>query len=305
MKNALVSVVVVTKDRKKDLSECVESYVKCSYKPLEIIVVDNGSTPPVKSWLSKKYKSVKLITSKKNLGAAEGRNVGYRKSKGKYILFSDDDAYADKYMVKYLVDVFLDYKNAGIVQPLVYDKNNKKVLQGAGHDVSVTTGRIRAWGVQEEDVGQYDGVREVPLCGCVWMVKREVFNNIGLYDKEYFIPYEDSDFSFRARKAGYKLYCSSFAKTYHQGVKTTFVHPYVEWLGITSPERALQVARNKMMFMRKHSPFPNNIFFFFILLPTYALIHSVIIISTGRFDILSKYWQGIFSGIKYSLNYAA
>ena len=67
--------------------------------------------------------------------------------------------------------------------------------------------------------------------------------------------------SIRARKAGFDLYCYSKAKTYHQGIKKTFVHPWVEWLGITSPERAFRVARNKMIFMRKHSPFPQNLFF--------------------------------------------
>jgi SAM-dependent methyltransferase len=133
------------------------------------------------------------------------------------------------------------------------------------------------------------------------MVKRGVFSKIGNYDEDYFIPYEDSDFSIRARKAGFGLYCNSKAKTYHQGLKTTYVHPWVEWLGITSAERAYRVARNKIIFMRKHSPFPANIFFFFVMLPSYAAIHSLIILFTARFDILAKYWLGLASGIGYAV----
>ena len=298
-KEKLVSVVIVTKDRKKDLLECLDSYTKSSYKNIEIIVIDNASRPPLLTWLTKKYKNINLVTSDVNLGAAEGRNRGLEVAHGEYIIFTDDDAYAERDMVKNLVYVFQQHAKAGIVQPLVYDKNNKNVLQGAGHDVDLLTGRLRAWGVQEKDLGQYDGVREVPLCGCVWMVKRKVIERIGNYDEDYFIPYEDSDFSMRARKAGFKLYCYSEAKTYHQGIKKTFVDPWIEWLGITSKERAYRVARNKMIFMRKHSPFPSNIFFFFVMLPLYLMVHSLIILASGRVDILINYWLGIFSGIGY------
>lgn len=297
-----VSVVVVTKDRKKDLIECIDSYLKSTYPNLEIIIVDNASRPPVQTWL-KPNKKIKIITSDVNLGAAQGRNRGFEVSTGKYIIFTDDDAYAGKNMVEELVSVFKKNPNAGIVQPLVYDKQNKNVLQGAGHDVDLITGRLRAWGVQELDNGQYEGLREVPMCGCVWTVKREVFEKIGVYDEDYFIPYEDSDFSIRARVAGYKLYCYSKAKTWHQGIKQTYVHPRVEWLGITSAERAFRVARNKIIFMRKHSPFPNNMLFFFVFLPGYIISHSLIILSTSRFDILFRYWLGILSGLWYVASY--
>lgn len=303
MNGKLVSVVIVTKDRKKDLIDCVNSYLRSSYGSLEIIVVDNASKPPLVTWFGKKYPKIKLITSEFNVGAAAGRNLGLKEAKGDYIQFSDDDAYAEREMVKNLVSVFEKNPQAGIVQPLVYDRENKQILQGAGHDINLTTGRIWAAGAKVKDTGQYAGLREVPMCGCVWMVKREVFKKIGDYDEDYFIPYEDSDFSLRARKAGFKLYCYSEAKTYHRGHKSTFVHSWIEWLGITSPERAYRVARNKMIFMRKHSSLPNNLVFFLILMPIYILIHSLIISLARRFDILLKYYLGVISGTIYAITY--
>lgn len=292
-----VSVVVVSKDRKEDLIECIDGYLNSSYKPLEVIVVDNASSPPLKTWFKKRYPNVKLILSVSNVGAAEGRNVGLREAHGDYIVFSDDDAYPDRNMVKHLVEAFKQQEDAGIIQPLVYDKQKKNLLQGAGHSISTLTGRITAWGVREKDTGQYEGLREVPMCGCVWMVKREVFEKIGEYDEEYFIPYEDSDFSIRASEAGYKNYCYSKAKTWHQGIKTSFIHPWLEWLGITSSERAYRVARNKLLFMRKHSPFPQNLLFFFGIFPLMLFTHSLIILATRRLDVLAKYWGGVFSGL--------
>ncbi len=301
-KNKLVSIVTVTMDRKEDVIECVESYLKNSYKPIEIIVVDNNSKPPLKTWFPKKYPKVKLISEKKDTGAAMGRNIGLSYAKGDYVVFTDDDAYADRDMVKNLVKVFEKKPKAGVVQPLVYDKKEKDVLQGAGHDIDLTTGRIRAWGVAEKDKGQYKGIREIPMSGCVWMVKREVFEKIGNYDEDYFILYEDSDFSLRARKVGFKVYCTSDAKTWHRSsYKKSTAHPFVTWLGITSPERAERVARNKLIYMRKHSPLFSFLFFLFILLPLYSLAHSALILLAGRFDILRNYLKGLFLGIKYAL----
>src|SRR3989338_3696770 len=132
MNKNLVSVVIVTKDRKKDLTQCVDSYLKSSYKKLEIIVVDNASKPPLLTWFPKKYPQVVLITNHVNLGAAEGRNKGLEASKGDFIQFSDDDAYAEADMVKFLVEAFESKVDAGIIQPLLYDKQKKNPLQGAG-----------------------------------------------------------------------------------------------------------------------------------------------------------------------------
>lgn len=298
----LVSVVIVSKDRKKDLIECIESYLTSSYKPLEIIVVDNASKQPLAIWLPKKYPRVSLITNNNNVGAAQGRNIGLSRAKGEYILFTDDDAHADKEMVEHLVSIFKKKPKAGIVQPLVYDKDRRDILQGAGHDINLITGRIWASGVKEKDVGQYDGLREVPMCGCVWMVKSKVFDTIGAYDSEYFIPYEDSDFSFRARKAGYKLYCYSQAKTWHLGKKTTFVNPLIEWLGITSSERAFRISRNKLIFISKHASLKNFLIFMMVFFPFYTILHSLIILITGRLDILNSYLKGVISGLKYSVS---
>jgi len=133
-------------------------------------------------------------------------------------------------------------------------------------------------------------------------VKREVFEKIGNYDENYFILYEDCDFSTRARKVGFKVYCTSDAKTWHRSsYKKSTAHPFITWLGITSPERAERVARNKIIFMRKHASLFSFLFFFFILLPLYTLAHSIIVVSVGRFDVLKNYWRGLFSGIKYAL----
>ena len=70
-------------------------------------------------------------------------------------------------------------------------------------------------------------------------------------------------------------------------------------MGITSPERAFRVARNKLIFMYKNASSVNFLFFFLILFPLYSIGHSILILSAKRLDIFENYWRGIFAGISY------
>lgn len=301
MKNSLVSVVIVTRNRKKELFECLQSIFDQSRKPDEIVVVDNSSTENIKKSLEKKFPGIKFFRSDINLGGAGGRNLGLLHTKGKYILFMDDDAVADKNMLSELLGAVGKDKKTGIIQPKIYEKERPDVIQGVGHGINLTSGRVYGIGVHEKDTGQYEKIMEIPMVGCTWMVKKEVFDNIGNYDEDIFIPYEDSDFSIRTRKAGYKIFYIPKAKVWHMGAKTTFVHPWLEWLGITSPERSYRVSRNKIIFMKKHASKSNFLIFMLIYEPVYAILHSAMILFTGRIDIFANYWKGLISGIDYSL----
>src|SRR3989344_4266473 len=301
MSNKLISCVVVSRNRKEDLIDCIKSLKKSNYRNLEIIVLDNGSDRPISVWFKKRFSAVTLITSQNNLGAAGGRNLALKSTQGDFILFMDDDAIADQKMISSLVKVLEDKKSAGIVQPIIYDKDRTGFLEGAGHDISLTTGRIKAWGAKEIDLGQYNFLREIPLARCIWMVKRKIIEKIGGYDERYFIPYEDSDFSFRARKAGFKIFCVPDAKAWHTGRKTKFANFLVEWIGITSVERAFRISRNKLIYMSKHAPNENFLVFLFFFQPIYLMVHSIIIILSLRFDVLVKYWQGVLEGLYLAL----
>lgn len=299
-----ISAIIVTINRKKDLIRCLRSLQASEYKKIEIIVVDNGSKQPVSSWLRKLFPKVKLIRSEINLGAAGGRNLGIKFAKSKYLLFMDDDAEADKAMIRELLKVLQKNSTVGIVHPKIYDMGKRDVLQGLGCEISLLTGRVSAIGIREKDTGQYNSIKEVSTVGCIWMVKRRVIEKIGGYDEEYFIPYEDLDFSFRARKAGFEILFVPKALAWHKGIKLTFINPLIDYIGIRTADRAYRIARNKIIFMRKFSPFPKNLFFFFLLMPIYMIVHSLIIIAAWRLDILYQYWLGVLSGLWYSLGYS-
>ena len=299
----LVSVIVVTRDRKKDLNKCLESIYSSNYKNFEVLVIDNGSKKPVDKWIKKIFPKVRVIRADKNFGAAGGRNLGIKYAQGSYLLFIDDDAFVHENLINELVKGLEKSKEIGVVHPKIYFRENKNILQGLGCDINMLTARVSAVGLREKDYGQYDKEREIQTVGCIWMVKKEVIEKIGGYDEDFFIPYEDTDFSLRAKKAGFKIMFLPQALAWHRGPKKTYVNPVIDYLGIRSTDRAYRISRNKIIFMRKNAPRLNFIFFILILTPLYLVIHSSLIVSTGRFDILKKYWLGFVSGVWFSIKY--
>lgn len=293
----LVSVVVVTRNRRIELTRCLQSLQKSTYKRLEIIVVDNKSVTPVSSWVKKIFPHYKIIRSETNLGAAGGRNLGIKFTSGNFLLFMDDDAKADTKMIEQLLAVLKQSRKIGIVQPKIYNIEEKNTLQGIGCNINSFTGRISSLGIREIDHGQYDNTREIPTVGCIWMVRKEIISEVGNYDEDYFIPYEDLDFSFRVRYKGYKIYFVSKAKAWHSGVKSTFMSKGLDYIGIRDTDRAYRIAKNKIIFMKKHASFLKFTLFLLIFLPIYTIIHSIIILSSLKINLLIDYWKGVISGL--------
>lgn len=104
MRNPKASVVVCTYNGEDKIKSLLDSLKKQTYKNLEIIIVDDGSTDGTVK-IVKKY-PFRLIRHKKNRGLADSRNAGVKNSRGDIILFTDDDCVADKGWVKEIVKCY-------------------------------------------------------------------------------------------------------------------------------------------------------------------------------------------------------
>ena len=103
--------------------ECLNSLMPQTNKNFEIIVVDNGSTDGSPKYLIKKFPKINLIQNKKNLGYAEGNNIGVKNAKGSFILILNNDVVLDK---NFLKEVWKNKTKADIlgVKNYYYDKKN-------------------------------------------------------------------------------------------------------------------------------------------------------------------------------------
>ncbi len=253
-----VGVIVLNYNGLENTLECVESLKssKRHVKGIEIIIVDNDSTDNSKFRLSK-LKSVTLIFNKENLGYSGGNNVGIKhalKNQFDYILIINNDAYVDELFFK---NIFKDSKIGEIISPKIYfapgfefhkDRyratNLGKVIWYAGGSIDWSNIIGVHTGVDEIDTGQFDKNKEVDFAtGACMLVKKEVFDKIGLFDEKYFLYLEDMDFCVRAKKAGFKIMFTPRAKIWHKNAAASG--------GSGSHLQDYYITRNRLLFAFK------------------------------------------------------
>lgn len=292
-----VGVVIVTWNRKDKLKRALDSLPESSYRISEVVVVDNHSSDGTPRFVKKEFPKVKLVVNDTNTGAASGRNIGARQAKSDFIYFLDDDAFVERNTISSAVDTIKKDPNIAIAQSKVLSSFDKKKILGIAHNINTSTSLITAYGIGERDEGQYAKEMDIPMVGTGWLVNKKIFWEVGGFDENFFVPYEDSDISLRIRNEGYRIVFSPNSKIWHDDLKPTEINPRIRSIGIASPERARFVGRNKIYFMKKHSRGIGRLLFFFCLLPAFIVYHSIVIITSFRFDILKIYLGGVLEGL--------
>ena len=138
--NDLISIIVPIYNAEKYLENCINSILKQTYKNIEIILVNDGSTDNSGKICDEyKYKSDKIIViHQPNQGASVSRNVGIDKAKGEYITFVDsDDEIQEKY-IEYLYTLIKKYNTKmSIASYTIVSENNKKIDLGQGYQETI------------------------------------------------------------------------------------------------------------------------------------------------------------------------
>ena len=206
-----ICVVVVHYKGRELTKRCVESF-----EGQRVVVVDNGSPEPL-DWQSSGLTEVIKIET--NLGFTGGNNVGIKKalaSDTEWIMLLNNDALlpADFFEIFSRLDLKGD-----IIAPKIYfapgkeyhyrryqEKDRGKVIWYAGGVIDWQNVYGSHRGVDEVDRGQYDQKEETDFAsGCAMLVRREVFERVGLLDERYFLYLEDLEFCCRAKKTGFKV----------------------------------------------------------------------------------------------------
>jgi GT2 family glycosyltransferase len=260
-----VSIIILNYQRGTDVLECLESVTHIDYPAYEVTVVDNGSTDNSLLNIRKRYPQVRIIENGRNLGYAEGNNIGIREKSCPYFLLLNDDAVVGKSILKDLVEAVQADPRAGIAGPAILYHEDRDRIWCAG-------GRISLFGYAShigkgQRIESRNSLRPVEyICGCAILIRREVINQIGLLDPEYFSYFEDADYCFRARRAGYRcLYVPSPTVWHKAGA---------DW--VVNPVQAYYYMRNAIIFARKNLRGLRRIIFIwsqlFLMLPYYFLM---------------------------------
>lgn len=241
-----VAVVILNFKVKDETVKCLESVKKSNYGDLEIIVVDNNSGDGLAEEM-KRFPDICFIQNRGNLGYTGGNNIGIKaalQDKADYVFLLNPDTTIDRNTIGNLIAA-AEREDVGILGPKVLFADGKTIWYAGGTiDLANVLGGHR--GIDEKDLGQYNKVEETgSVSGGAMMVKNKVFEKIGLFDERYFLYYEDSDFCYRAKKAGFKLLYVPTAIVYHANAKST---------GLGSPLQDYYITRNRMLFASKFLP---------------------------------------------------
>lgn len=247
-----ISLIILNWNGYKMTLNCLESVSKVTLKgfDLEVVVVDNGSTDGSREHLrsvindqfsvsrkkqitgSRSPIAIKLIENEKNLGFVGGNNVGIKyalENGADYVCLLNNDTRVDPDFLSQLVQAADSDKKIGVVGGKIYfekgyefhkEKYKKedlgKIIWYAGGVIDWANVYGSHRGVDEVDNGQYDKTVETDfVTGCLMLVKKEVFQKIGLLDEKYFMYNEDNDFCQRAKRNGFKLIYTPKAVIWH------------------------------------------------------------------------------------------
>ena len=212
---------------------------------MEVIVVDNASIQDEASIIQKQDPQVKVIRIEKNLGFAGGNNIGIKEAKGQFLFLINNDTVFKEFNIEPLIKRLESSPNIGIVCPKIRFTWGTKSIQYTGYTpLSKITVRNQAIGYGEEDKGQYDAPRPTPYAhGAAMLTKREAIEKVGLMPKDYFLYYEELDWSMMFTRAGYKIWYDPDCTIYHKESQST---------GQDSPLRTYYITRNRLLLVKRN-----------------------------------------------------
>lgn len=246
MASVLVSIVIVTWNKRADVLNLLDSLQSLVSDNVCIIVVDNASTDGTSVAIKLHPLKVTLLENKENLGGTGGFNTGIRHAleerNPKYIWLLDNDAEVTPDTLEKLMSVMEADSRIGVAGSCILDTIDRNLIVEAGGHVDDLTATWKPY-LRYQIYSQFQSsppldVDYVPACSA--MVRKELFDAIGIMDERYFLHWDDVDFCRVARKAGFRIVSVLDSVVYHGTEK-----------GYSNAVLYFDV-RNSLLFISKH-----------------------------------------------------
>ncbi len=220
-----IYIIILNYNGYEDTHKCLKSLpkLKAAGYSVETVIVDNGSTDGSVSKLQSLQSKVqidKIIESGGNIGFAKGNNVGIRYALdhgADYVLLLNNDTWIDENflpsILSYDVDIIssvVKFREFADSEKWIFDYGGK-VDWWTGRTTHINKSEFATVGKGNTPLIEVDYI-----AGCCMLIKRKVFEDIGLLPEEYFIYFEDVDFCVTAKKAGYGVFVDPKTFIYHK-----------------------------------------------------------------------------------------
>ena len=212
----LASVIIVNWNGRKFLAKCLESLRQQAYRHFSIILVDNGSIDGSIDFVIRNYPEVKTIALPRNVGFSVANNIAIKTVKTKYVALLNNDAVAHPLWLQSLIEALEAYPEAGFTASKMLFYDNPEIIDRVG-DVYTRagTGLLRGRGMRADSYNAREWV--FGACAGAALYRTRMLRDVGLFDEDFFLVYEDVDLSFRAQLRGYKCLYVPEAIVYHKG----------------------------------------------------------------------------------------
>ena len=267
-----MSVIVVNWNGKHFLETCLLALRRQTFRDFETFLVDNGSEDGSVEYVREHFPDVSVLPLGRNLGFAAANNAGYEQARGELIVLLNNDTEADPHWLEEIHKASQKFPAAESFasKMLYFDDRNR--IDNCGFWISLA-GLSQEFGRNELDGAAWADFRWVfgasaGACGYC----RRMLRDIGLFDPDFFMTYEDLDLSFRAQLRGYKCIFVPRAIVYHRYRATMNNFPacqvfysqrniecvYVKNMPLglilrSAPERFLYELGSAVYFSRKHA----------------------------------------------------
>ena len=210
-----VTVIIPNWNGRELLLSCLTSLRQQTYADFTVCIVDNGSTDGSVEEIKATFPEVKVISLPQNVGFAKAINIGLKGTKGKYVALLNNDTKTDPHWLESLLVGIESLPGVAACASKMINFYDPLLIDGCG-DVINIVGQGRARGQGKRDVGQYSKREEIfSVCAGAALYKREVFEDVGFFDEDFFAYFEDLDWSFRAQLEGFTFLYVPDAVVYH------------------------------------------------------------------------------------------
>jgi len=241
-----IGVVILTMEDSDDTIECLASLARLKRYDVEIVLVANGSSDRCVMRIHGRFPTINVIRKDENVGFAEGCNAGIRAAiEGlgcTHIFLLNNDTVVQPDILDEMMYALNSAPGIAAVGAKIYFYDRPNTIDHVGGVMDSAAAIGTHAGIFEEDVGQYETVRECDYAtGAAFFTSAEMMEKVGPFDPAYFNYFEDTDWCARARAMGLRIVVNPKAKAWHKISRT--VNPL--WtLYIDARNRGLYVWKN-------------------------------------------------------------